>query len=128
MRDQRLRAASAAMPPSHLPPRFAAPTTATASTAAAAEAATAGARRHRLRLVNGQVPAAEVVVVELIDGFLRLLVGRHLDEPESACAASRHVAHDLDALDGATSGEELLQVLLSRAVREVAHVKFSTHR
>src|SRR5688572_25311280 len=116
------------MPPFFLPPRLAAPTTATAATAAAAEATAARACGHRLRLVDGQVPAAEVVVVELIDRLLRFLIGRHLDEPESARPAGGHVAHDLDALDGSASGEELLQVLLSRAVREVAHVKFSTHR
>src|SRR5688572_31592307 len=115
------------MPPSFLPPRLAAPTTATAATAAATESAAARAGRHRLRLVDGQVAAAEVVVVELVDGALRFFVGRHLDEAEAACTAGCHVAHDLDALDSATAGEELLQILLPRAVREVAHVKFSTH-
>jgi hypothetical protein len=67
------------------------------------------------------------VVVQLLDGALRLLFGRHFHEPEAARAARGHVAHDLHALDGPAARKELLQILLSRAIREVAHVEFSTH-
>src|SRR5829696_8644562 len=117
------------MPPFDSPPGFAAPTTTTAAAAAPAEATAtpAGARRHRLGLVHGQVASAEAVVVQLLDRALGFFIGRHLDEAEAARTASCHVAHDFHALDRATLSKQLLEILLSRCVREVAHVKFSTH-
>src|SRR5688572_29330331 len=117
------------MPPAPLPARFPPPAAAPAAATAAAKSATAAARagRHRLGLVDRQVPAAEAVVVQLFDRLLRFLVGGHFDEPEAPRPAGGHVAHDLHALDGAAAGKQLLEILLSRAVREVAHVKFSTH-
>src|SRR5829696_3421959 len=122
-----LRAAPVTMPPVPLPPGLAPSTAAAAATAAEAAATAARPCRHRLRLVDRQVAAAEVVVVQLLDRALRLLVGRHLDEAEPAGTTGGHVAHDLHALDGATACEQLFEVLLTRGVRKVPHVKFSTH-
>ena len=80
-----------------------------------------------LGFVDGEIAAAEVVVVQLFDRALRFLVGGHLDEAEAPRPSRRHVAHDLHALDRPAACKELLEILLPRAVREVAHVEFSTH-
>src|SRR5436309_4516430 len=61
--------------------------------AAAAVRESTGALRLRPRLVDGEVPSAERVVVELGNRLLRILVCRHLDEREAARAASGLIAH-----------------------------------
>src|SRR5688572_6741419 len=111
-----------------LPAGFA--TAATTATTSTTETATTAARacRHRLRLVDGEVTAAKIVIVQLLDRLLRLFVGAHLNEAEAARSTGSHVAHDLDAFDRAAAREELFEILLPRAVRKVSHVKFSTHR
>ena len=128
-RRTRARARHAARVLPQLPARLSASAaTAASATEAAATTAAAGACRHGLRLVDGEVAPAEVVVVQLFDRALRFLVGGHLDEAEAPGASRRHVAHDLHAFDGAASREELFEILLARGVRKVTHVKFSTHR
>src|SRR6187402_1530578 len=87
--------------------------------AARAVAVAAGTARGRLRtrLVDGQLPAADRVRAELTNGFLRLLVGRHLDKRETARAAGGGVAHYVDGFNGAGSREQLLQILVIGFVR-----------
>ena len=67
---------------------------------AAATTVAAGALRLRARLVDGQVSAAQLTVVELFDRLLRVLFGSHFDERKPTRAARGHIAHDADALDG----------------------------
>jgi hypothetical protein len=103
---------------------------ATAAAAAAKAAAPAAATRacgHGLGLIDGQVAAAEIMIVQLLDRALRFLVGRHLDEAEASGATGCHVAHDFDAFDVSAAREELLEILLARGVRKVPDVEFSTH-
>ena len=52
----------------------------------------AGTRGLRARLVDGQAPAAQFVLVESGDGVLRLFVGAHFDECETSSAARGMVA------------------------------------
>ena len=110
-----------------LPTWLATSAAATAATAEAATATAAGARGHRLGLIHGQIAATKIVIVQLLDRTLSLFIGSHLDETEATSPTRGHVAHDLDALDGAAGGKELFEILFSRAVRKVPHVKFSTH-
>jgi hypothetical protein len=97
---------------------------AVATAAAAPEATAAGLGA---RFIDGEVPAAEVLVVQHADRLLRFLVGRHLDEREPAGTAGGHVAHHADRVHGAGAGEQALKILLGDAVGKVADVKFSSH-
>src|SRR5918994_767154 len=69
---------------------------ATAAITAAASATAAGG--FRSRLVDCQVAAPEVGIVQLIDRLLRILIGHHLDERESAGTAGGHVTHQVHAV------------------------------
>src|SRR5438094_257963 len=101
---KQLPAFSFRLPPGLPPSAFAAATaaipaattvTAAAPAAPATEAAAARSLGARARFVHREVPAAELMVVELVDRRLGLLVRRHLDEREPTRAAGRHVAHHL---------------------------------
>src|SRR5688500_1271058 len=105
-------------------------TTATAATAtviAAAAAEAAAARRLGLRFVDGQIAAAERIVVVGVDRLLRFLVRAHFDERETAGAARRLVAHDVDAVNGADAAEELLKILFVRGEGKVTDEKLTSH-
>src|SRR3954468_10127387 len=123
-------------PPSKLPARFGATSAAVAATAAAAVAAAAEAttavaaragRRLRARLVHGEVAAAELMVVQLLDRVLRVFVGRHFDERETAGPAGRLVAHHVDAVDGADRAKQRAEILVVSVVGKVADVELSCH-
>lgn len=58
---------------------------------------------------HGQRAAAELVVVELLNGSLGFLVGGHLHEREAAPAAGGHVGHHVHALNRARIGEQRLK-------------------
>src|ERR687883_22770 len=81
-----------------------------AAVAAAAAAATAAAVFAGLRLVDGQRAPADFPAVELRDGGLTLLLGRHLDEAEAARAARVAVFDDRRRLDRTGLREQFLQV------------------
>src|SRR6186713_1980814 len=90
-----------------LPARLAAArTAAVAAVAAAAAEATAAARGLRTRFIDGQIAAAHVVVVELLNRGLRRFVGRHFHECEPARAAGGLVAHEVHAFDLTGVGEQ----------------------
>src|SRR4051812_16567564 len=124
-------------PPSRLPARFGSASAAVAATAAAAVAAAAEApptavaaragRRLRARLVHGEVAAAELMVVQLLDRVLRVLVGRHFDEREAAGAAGRLIAHHVDAVDRADRAKQRAEILVVGVVGKVADVELSCH-
>ena len=104
------------------------PAAATAASAATAAAESAPApARLRPRLIHGEVTPAELLVVQRADRFLRVVVGRHVDEGESARPSRRHVAHDVDGLDRARAAEQVLQILLGHRVREVSDVELFRH-
>jgi hypothetical protein len=106
--------------------------TATATTAASTEATattTTEAATSGLgsRFVDGEGAAAELRLVQFIDGALGVVVARHLDEREATCTAGRHVAHDPDGIHWADFPEHLFELGFSRFVREVTHKQPATH-
>ena len=68
----------------------------------------------RTRFVHHQGTSLEFVLVELADRPLRIIVGRHLDERETARASGRHVAHDADVVDLAGAAEEIRELFFGR--------------
>jgi hypothetical protein len=102
-------------------------TTATAtpaiSAATAVRATGAGAS-----LVNLNLSALQVGVIECLDCLGR--VGRlgHLDETEAARLPREFVAHDDRALDLSRLRKQLCQVFLRNRVGEVAYIQFSGHK
>src|SRR5262245_15154672 len=98
-------------PWSDLPARFAALTTAaTAAKAAAATATTTAvaARRHRPRLIHGEVAPAVLVPIELADRALGTVGVAHLDKREPPCLTGRPNPHDVDARHRADRLEQSL--------------------
>src|SRR5687767_1397744 len=93
-----------------------APATPAAATAAT-EIATA-TRRLGSGFVDRERPTAELLPVQRARGALRFLVGRHLDEGESARATRCHIAHHLHCFDLSSTGEELLKLCFADAVRK----------
>src|SRR4030095_11485199 len=93
----------------------------------AGAAAATRTRNLGSRLVDRQPPSAELLIVQLRDGVLRIVIRRHLDERETARAAGVAIAHDFDSFEMARLGEQILKILLIRIVRNVADVEFSTH-
>src|SRR5438128_931930 len=95
--------------------------------AAAAEVTSAATFRLRTRLVDHQLPTLHLVLVKLLDRFLRRVIGGHLDETEAPRAAGRHVTHHARAGDIANAAEELVQILVCRFVWEITDVEPATH-
>src|SRR5947209_9052257 len=81
----------------------------------------------RLGDVDGQVPAVEVVAVELSDGSLALFLRGHLDEAEATRAAGVAILNDRGRLDRAGLREMLTEIFARSLEREVADVKFHGH-
>src|SRR5205085_6315423 len=101
-----------------------------AAAATAASPATASAEsafRLRPRFIDDKRPTVHLLLVELSDGFLRLIVARHLHEGEAARAARRHVPHHADVVDLAGPAEELRQLLFRGRVGEVSDVESPAH-
>src|SRR4051812_26893429 len=93
------------------PPRR--PPLSVAAAVPAAAATTAGAAAPALLgpgFVDRQGAAVHFLAVEGGDGRLRLLVARHLDEPEALGPAAVPVHDDLGRLHGAVGLEHLCQV------------------
>src|SRR5262245_59919748 len=90
---------------------------AAAATAAGAAAATTGtpaaarARRLRVRDLDRDATPVELAAVELGDRVLRLLVGVHLDEAETARLPGDPVGDDRRRQHVAALGEELAKPL-----------------
>src|SRR6266851_3514629 len=105
--------------------------TATARPAAAAGSARSapatGARRPRVRDVHGDLAAVEVLAVQLGDGPLRLLGGRHLDEAEAPGLAGELVRDHGRRLHGPALGEVLSKGLTGRGIGQTTHVQFRSH-
>src|SRR5262249_18024900 len=99
-----------------------------AAPSASAAATAAGPGLTRPGLVDCQAPAVELLIVQGVDGGLRLGIRAHLDETESLASTRVPVGNDLRALDTAVLREQLLQVGAVHAIREVPDVQFLAHR
>src|SRR6476469_7992495 len=106
-----------------LPARFATLT----ATAAAAKTAATRTRSHRLRFVDGEAAATELVLVELRDGALCALGIRHLDECKSARLAGGAIADDVDGVHLTSVSEQGLEIRFGGFVREIADVELRVH-
>jgi hypothetical protein len=67
------------------------------------------------------------LLVEALDGRLRLGIRAHLDEAESLAPARLAVLDHLGALHGPELREQLLEIRLVDLIRQVAHIQFLTH-
>ena len=115
----------------------AAPATATAPVAAAAAAATApeaaatateaAAGRLGTSLVHRKSPTTKLRLVELVDGSLRVVIARHLDEGEAPSASRGHVTHHADRVHRTDLAEHLFELSFPRFVREITHKQPATH-
>src|SRR5207253_2262928 len=97
--------------------------------AAAAPSATAAAAAllARTRLVDRQGAAAVGRPVQRVDGGLRLVVVRHLDEPEAPAPPAELVDDDLAARDRPVSLEQLHEIIAGGVVWQVADVDVLAH-
>jgi hypothetical protein len=103
------------------------------ATAAATPAITAAATAARAtgagaRLVNLNLSALQVGVVECLDCGGRLGRIRHLDETEAARLPREFVGHDDRALDLSRLRKEFRQVFLRNRVGQVAYIQFCGHK
>jgi hypothetical protein len=107
--------------PEGLPARFA--------TARTLAAAATGPGKFRLgpRFVDDDGAPAEFGPIEPLNGRLGILFRLHLDEREPARTPGRHVPHDAHRLDGARLLEQVLELALAGAEREVTDEQFPTH-
>src|SRR5687768_4742883 len=81
-----------------------------AATTAATAAAAVTAVFARAGFVDGQAATVDFLPVELRDGGLAILLGRHLDEPEAARATCLAILNHRSRLDRARLREQLLQI------------------
>jgi hypothetical protein len=79
----------------------------------------------RPRFVDRESAAGEGRAVEGVNGRLRRVTVRHLDEAKAPRAAGLAVGHDPDRVDAAIGLEELVEVLLRGGKRQVAHKMFT---
>jgi hypothetical protein len=107
----------------------AAATTATTVESAATSTArpAASADRLGLRFVDDNGSPVHLVLMELLNRFLRRLVRRHLDESESARPSGGHIAHDPGAGDIANRAEERGQLFIRGLVGKITDVEPTTH-
>jgi hypothetical protein len=103
----------------------AAVTTATATTTEAAS--TGRARFHGARFIDHNIAAAERLVVQASNGCLGLGVVAHFDKAKAFGSTGFAVHHDFGTDDGAILAKGLLQIVVTYAVGQVAHVQFATH-
>jgi len=95
---------------------------ASASTATAATAATAPLRALRLGLIDHDISAMEIGVVQGLDRRHGVFSGRHLHKPESSGFAAEPVLDDAGGLDVAVRGEKLPQIVVRNLEGKVSHI------
>jgi hypothetical protein len=103
----------------------AAPIESAAATTAARSTSAAG--RFRLCLIHNDRASLHLMLMELLNRFLRRLVICHFNETEPACPSGRHVAHNSRTRDIANSAEECHQIFIRGFIREIADVQPATH-
>jgi hypothetical protein len=104
--------------------------TATATTpaaAAAVAATTAAAVFPWLGLINSQAPAVVLLIMQPLDGCLRLGLGVHLDKAEPLAPARRAILNHLCALHRAELREQLFQHGIADAIGQIPNVQLLAH-
>ncbi len=103
--------------------------TTAAATATAAEAATAATTTTAaiLSLFHGHLTTLHVATIQLFDGLASFVIRRHLNEAKPTRAAGLTVGDDLGVRDRAQGGEQIAQIQLRDAVRQISHVKSGSH-
>jgi len=101
--------------------------TATAVTAAATAAAAAATRFAGSGLVDRQGSAIVLLLVEAIDGRLRLGVARHLDETKTSASAGIPVRNDLGAFDRTEFRKNLFQIRARNVIAQIPNIQFPSH-
>src|SRR5438270_1860411 len=114
-------------PAAGLTPATTTTTAATAGTAARARVATATAVGLGARDLDLHPPAVELPTVEVGDGLLRLLVGRHLHEAEALGATAELIGDDAGGHDRARLREEAVETLVRGVVTEPADEELLRH-
>jgi hypothetical protein len=109
-------------------PASPAPTTAAASVTTAASGASAAATSAALSLrpsfVDYQVPPAEILPVQRVDGAICVFVALHFDEGKTARLSREAVSNQIDARgSNADLREPFLQLLFRRGKRKIADVE-----
>jgi hypothetical protein len=107
----------------------AATTTATAEAATASATATeaTGALFFRTRFIDAKLAAAEFLAIETVDGCLHFIGRAHRDEGKAAGTTGDAIHRKEDIGYGAELREEGLDVLLSGAKGQIAHIHFGIH-
>jgi hypothetical protein len=102
--------------PARFSPSASASVTAAATTASAtAEVAASG--RLGTGLVHDECTSFHLELVQLVDGALRIVVGRHFDKRKSARAAGGLIAHHADVVDCSRAAEQLRELFVRALVR-----------
>jgi len=99
----------------------------TAATAAAAitapgTAAAAGPLFAGTGFIDGEIPALDVLAVDLRNRSLRAFRGGHRDEGEAAGAVGGAIHYQVDFRDGAAGRKKVLQVVFGGVKGEVPDV------
>src|SRR5262245_30068196 len=79
-------------------------------------------------LGDGELAAADLVPVQLLDGALGLFGRAHLDEAEAAGLSGGPVCDDRGRLDRADTREEVVQLLVGCGEGQVPHEELLAHR
>jgi hypothetical protein len=122
-------AVAAATTPTAAAAVAAATTTATAEAATASATATeaTGALFFRTRFIDAKLAAAEFLAIETVDGCLHFIGRAHRDEGKAAGTTGDAIHRKEDIGYGAELREEGLDVLLSGAKGQIAHIHFGIH-
>ena len=108
-------------------PAAAPPISASAIVAAIITEPAATAVLTRLGLVDRQPTAADLVIVQTLNGRLRLAFAAHLHEAEPFTAPGTAVAHHFRALDGPELREQLLEFGVADLVGQIPNKQPRTH-
>jgi hypothetical protein len=103
-----------------------APTASAAASTAVSATSAASAATFRLgtRFIHHQVPPAEILAVQGIDGAFRIFVAVHFDERETPRLARETVANEINARGCDTNlGQPLVELILRRGKRKIANIE-----
>src|SRR5262245_10947659 len=90
-------------------------------------AAATTSRLAGLGLVDREAPAVELMILQTLDGRLRLGLAAHLHEAEALAPAGGAVLDDLRTLHDSEPGEQLLQVGVTDLIGQVPDIQFPAH-
>src|SRR5262249_5351569 len=99
------------------------PSAAPSTTVAAATAP----RLAGLGLVDCEAPAVDLLILQTLDGLLRLGLAAHLHEAEALAPTRVAVHDDLRTLHDSEPGEQLLQVGVADLIGQIPDIQFPAH-